>query len=81
MMRGIERRAIFRSDGDREDFLERLSTLLPGTKTGDSDSVMSVLSEADERLEHGYELRSKGVDLDRVARRAEEVLGALSGAV
>jgi len=33
MIRGIERRNIFRNDKDREDFLNRLSILLPGTKT------------------------------------------------
>jgi REP element-mobilizing transposase RayT len=33
MIRGIERRRIFRSDTDREDFLARLSTLLPKTET------------------------------------------------
>lgn len=48
---------------------------------GDSDFVMSVLSEANERLDHRYELKSKGVDLDRVAGRAEEVLGVEPGTV
>ena len=33
MIRGIERRNIFRNDEDREDFLDRLSILLPETKT------------------------------------------------
>jgi putative transposase len=33
MIRGIERRAIFRSDRDREDFLDRLASLLPETGT------------------------------------------------
>ena len=33
MIRGIERRKIFRNDGDREDFIERLSDLLPETRT------------------------------------------------
>lgn len=33
MIRGIERRKIFRNDEDREDFLERLSNLLPETET------------------------------------------------
>ncbi|MBU4001408.1 MAG: transposase, partial [Proteobacteria bacterium] len=33
MIRGIERRKIFRDDEDRENFLERLSILLPETKT------------------------------------------------
>jgi len=34
MIRGIERKAIVKSDRDRKAFLERLSTLLPETKTG-----------------------------------------------
>ncbi len=33
MIRGIERRKIFRDDKDRENFLDRLSILLPETKT------------------------------------------------
>ena len=33
MIRGIERRNIFRSDRDRNDFLERLASLLPETGT------------------------------------------------
>jgi putative transposase len=32
MIKGIERRKIFLSNKDREDFLERLETLLPETK-------------------------------------------------
>jgi putative transposase len=33
IIRGIERRKIFRDDKDREDFIERLSVILPETKT------------------------------------------------
>ena len=33
MIRGIERRKIFRTDKDREDFIERLETLCPATQT------------------------------------------------
>ncbi|MFQ5874108.1 MAG: transposase [Dehalococcoidia bacterium] len=33
MIRGIERRSIFKDDTDREDFLARLATLLPETQT------------------------------------------------
>ncbi|MDY0312670.1 MAG: hypothetical protein RBR20_11150 [Desulfobacterales bacterium] len=33
MIRGIERRKIFREDGDRQDLLDRLDTLLPETGT------------------------------------------------
>ena len=32
MIRGIERRKIFKNDKDHEDFLDRLSILLPETK-------------------------------------------------
>jgi len=32
MIRGIERRKIFRNNKDREDFLDRLSNLLPKTE-------------------------------------------------
>ncbi len=33
MIRGIERRKIFNDEKDRENFIERLSILLPETKT------------------------------------------------
>jgi len=33
IIRGIERRVIFRDDFDRDNFLERLSTLIPKTQT------------------------------------------------
>ena len=33
IIRGIERRAIFKDDYDRENFVERLSTLVPETQT------------------------------------------------
>ena len=33
MIRGIERRKIFRNDKDREDFIERLETLCPASST------------------------------------------------
>lgn len=33
MIRGIERRAIFKNDGDRDDLIDRLSSLLPETRT------------------------------------------------
>jgi len=33
MIRGIERRKIFNDDNDRNDFIERLSLLLPETTT------------------------------------------------
>ena len=33
MIRGIERRKIFRNNKDRDDFIERLSIILPETNT------------------------------------------------
>jgi putative transposase len=33
IIRGIEKRNIFRDDKDREDFIERLSVILPATRT------------------------------------------------
>jgi putative transposase len=33
IIRGIERRKIFRDSEDRENFIDRLSTLIPETKT------------------------------------------------
>jgi REP element-mobilizing transposase RayT len=33
IIRGIERRQIFRDDADREDMLDRLAELLPETNT------------------------------------------------
>ena len=33
MIRGIERRKIFRDDRDRDSFLERLSVLIPETQS------------------------------------------------
>ena len=34
MVRGIERRELFRSDVDREDFVGRMALLAPATGTG-----------------------------------------------
>jgi len=48
---------------------------------GDSDFVLSVLSEANERLDRSYELQSKGIDLDWLADRAEKVLGGEPGSI
>jgi putative transposase len=48
---------------------------------GDSDFVLSVLSEANEQLDHGYARKCKGFDLNRIANRVEEVLGAEPGSV
>ena len=40
---------------------------------GDGDFVMNILSEADERLDRRYELKSLGYDLDKVAQRVLEI--------
>lgn len=42
---------------------------------GDGDFVMSVLSEADERLDRGYELKRLGYDIDKVEERVLEIYG------
>ena len=61
MIRGIERRKIFRDDGDREDFL---------VIRGDDDFVELLFFGADEKLERYYEMRRSGYDLDGTAKRA-----------
>lgn len=40
---------------------------------GDSDFVMSILSQANERFERGFELKQKGYDMDHVARRVADI--------
>jgi putative transposase len=42
---------------------------------GDSAFVMEVLAEAEEKLEHFYELKSKGYDLDTVKRKVCRIFG------
>jgi putative transposase len=42
---------------------------------GDGDFVTSVLAEADERLDRGYELKRLGVDLDKLEGRILEIYG------
>ncbi len=53
MIRGIERRKIFRNKKDREDFLDRLSKLLPKTET----------------LCHALAVRELGISLTELAKR------------
>ena len=111
MLRGIERRKIFRDNKDRDNFIERLSFLLPETKTqcyarrpelvggglirsiggwdeikkirltgqdriksdqrilGESNFVMEVLSESEERLAYRYELRGRGFNYEKAVER------------
>lgn len=42
---------------------------------GGTEFVLSILSEAEEKLERRYEMKRKGYDLNRVEERVEEVLG------
>ena len=42
---------------------------------GDSAFVMDVLSEAEEKFERFYELKSKGYDLDRIEQKVCEIFG------
>ena len=42
---------------------------------GDSDFVLSVLSEANERFERRYERKRRGYDMSRVAERVSELVG------
>jgi putative transposase len=42
---------------------------------GESDFVDAILSQAKERYERGYELKARGYDLQKVARRVAEVCG------
>ena len=40
---------------------------------GDGAFVMTILSEADERMDRGYELKSRGFTLDTLAQRVAEI--------
>ncbi|WP_419659867.1 hypothetical protein Dvar_01980 [Desulfosarcina variabilis str. Montpellier] len=42
---------------------------------GDSDFVLSVLSQANERFERRFELKQRGYDMNRVAARGVELIG------
>ena len=42
---------------------------------GESDFVTDILSKADEKFEHKYELKRLGYDLDRIAARVAEIYG------
>jgi hypothetical protein len=112
IIRGIERRKIFLSSKDYEDFLEQLAILLPETKTacyalgfasepcpfsisnrftaldstderilGDSGFVEWVLTQRNEAYERRYELKRRGYDLERIARRVLEIIGIDEGEV
>ena len=42
---------------------------------GESDFVTDILSKADEKFEHKYELKRLGYDLDQIAARVAEIYG------
>ena len=42
---------------------------------GDSEFVEGVLAQVDEKYERHYELKRRGYDLDRVAKRVAEIYG------
>ena len=60
IVRGIERRKIFRSDYDRRNFIKRLAELIPeiATKLNISQNAVSRSSLRGEKLEreHGFNL-------------------------
>jgi putative transposase len=47
---------------------------------GDSQFVLEVLKESEERFERKYELKAQGYDLDALAERVEEIFGMEPGA-
>ena len=57
--------------------LRKKDTRLKGDERilGDTDFVLAVLEESEERLERRYELEAQGVNLDDVARRAAFLFG------
>jgi len=54
IIRGIERRRIFNDNKDREDFIERLSLLLPNTKTQSGKRIFNWKTELLEYLRTLY---------------------------
>ena len=46
---------------------------------GDSQFVLDVLKESEERFERKYELKARGYDLDALAERVEEIFGMEGG--
>ncbi|MDZ7697497.1 MAG: hypothetical protein U5R49_11440 [Deltaproteobacteria bacterium] len=55
--------------------LRKMAVRLKGDERilGDSDYVLDVLQETEERFERKYELKARGYDLDVLARRAAEI--------
>ena len=88
IIRGIERRRIFRSNKDKDNFADRLSILLPETQTAcyawafmsnhahflfrSGGAGISTLMR---RLLTGYELKSLGYDLDKICHRVSKIHG------
>jgi REP element-mobilizing transposase RayT len=71
IIRGIERRAIFKDDFDRENFIERLSTLVPETQTICYAWVL-MSNHAHFLLRRGPGGRASGVGV-RVSKRSFQV--------
>ena len=46
---------------------------------GDSDYVLEVLHEAEEKFERRYELKSRGIDISALSNRAAEIFGVETG--
>ena len=46
---------------------------------GDSDYVLEVLHEAEEKYERRYELKSRGIDISALSNRAAEIFGVETG--
>ena len=55
--------------------IERRNMMSDARILGDSEFVESVLSEANETYERRYEMKRRGYDLDRIAKRVGEIYG------
>ena len=73
IIRGIERRHIFTNDKDLEDFLNRLTGILPATQTG--CYAWALISHSNEKYARRNELKRRGVDLDWIAQRVADIYG------
>jgi len=45
---------------------------------GDTDFVQTMLKQAQEKYERGYELKSQGIDLDYIAKKAASIFGIVT---
>ena len=72
IIRGIERKAIFYDNVDRENFLQRLiGVRIKGDERllGSSDFVERVLKQADEQLEEKYRLQTSVISLHELIQK------------